>query len=284
MNERDPNYRSRQFGAGGYDRPRQAGQWQTEPMRQTGGLQQDWDEETTYGDRARERDERSSDSPRAYRETREGGDYRPRHAGHTYDGAYGNRFSSFTSEDYGGRDFYAGRGSMLGGMTPSDMYRSDYSATRWFDSDRDRHSRDYGEWREYGERRGFLERAGDEIASWFGDEDAARRRQMDHEGRGPSDYIRSDERIREDANDYLTRDRNVDATNISVSVSDGEVTLTGTVHDRWAKRRAEDVVDRVSGVKHVQNNLRVTDTGLLGAERSSTGWSSSDFGSTDKTV
>jgi hypothetical protein len=35
------------------------------------------------------------------------------------------------------------------------------------------------------------------------------------------------------------------------------VTLNGTVTSRFAKRRAEDCADDVSGVGHVQNNLRV---------------------------
>ncbi|HEY0596126.1 SWFGD domain-containing protein, partial [Sphingopyxis sp.] len=52
--------------------------------------------------------------------------------------------------------------------------------------------------------RGFFERAGDEVLSWFGDEEAQRRRERDHRGRGPTDYIRSDDRIREDVNDRLT--------------------------------------------------------------------------------
>ncbi|HKX77335.1 MAG TPA: BON domain-containing protein [Novosphingobium sp.] len=110
------------------------------------------------------------------------------------------------------------------------------------------------------DRRGFLDRAGDEIASWFGDEDAARRRQADHRGRGPRDYIRSDERIREDANDRLTEDWRVDASGVTVAVKDGEVTLNGTVTHRNAKRRAEDLVENISGVRHVQNNLRVNET------------------------
>lgn len=105
--------------------------------------------------------------------------------------------------------------------------------------------------------RGFLERAGDEFLSWFGDEDAQRRRERDHRGRGPSDYIRSDERIRDDVNDRLTEDSWVDASAISVAVSDGEVTLGGRVDSKIAKRRAEDLADDVTGVKHVQNNLRV---------------------------
>ncbi|MFA7603406.1 MAG: BON domain-containing protein [Novosphingobium sp.] len=107
------------------------------------------------------------------------------------------------------------------------------------------------------ERRGLWDRASDEVASWFGDEDAARRREEDHRGRGPRDYIRSDERIREDANDRLTDDARVDASNVTVAVDKCEVTLNGTVTSRQAKRRAEDLVDAISGVKHVQNNLRV---------------------------
>lgn len=107
--------------------------------------------------------------------------------------------------------------------------------------------------------RGWWDRAGDEVASWFGDENAARRRRMDHSGRGPANYTRSDDRIREDVNDKLTEDWAVDARNVTVAVNDGEVTLDGTVSTRLQKRRAEDCADDVSGVKHVQNNLRVQD-------------------------
>lgn len=109
------------------------------------------------------------------------------------------------------------------------------------------------------EDRGFWDRATDEVASWFGDEDAAQRRERDHRGRGPKDYIRSDERIREDANDRLTDDPRIDASNIALTVQTGEVTLNGTVDSRAEKRRAEDLVERISGVKHVQNNLRVAE-------------------------
>ena len=45
-----------------------------------------------------------------------------------------------------------------------------------------------------------------------------------------------------------------------MTVSDGEVTLDGTVPSRQQKRRAEDCVDDVSGVRHVQNNLRVQES------------------------
>jgi osmotically-inducible protein OsmY len=82
-------------------------------------------------------------------------------------------------------------------------------------------------------------------------------RMGEHRGRGPRNYTRADERIRDDVNDRLTDDGWLDATEIEIKVTSGEVILTGTVNSREDKRRAEDVVEAVSGVKHVQNNLRV---------------------------
>jgi osmotically-inducible protein OsmY len=116
------------------------------------------------------------------------------------------------------------------------------------------------------EPRSWSDKAGDEVRSWFGDAGAERRRDWDatvdasHRGRGPKDYKRSDERIREDVNDWLTDDPVLDASDITVTVSDGEVTLNGTVTSRFAKRRAEDCADSVSGVGPVQNTLRVNQT------------------------
>ena len=49
---------------------------------------------------------------------------------------------------------------------------------------------------------------------------------------------------------------------MEVAVSGAEVTLTGTVSDRYAKRRAEDLADDISGVKNVQNSIRVQQTPL----------------------
>jgi osmotically-inducible protein OsmY len=76
-------------------------------------------------------------------------------------------------------------------------------------------------------------------------------------GRGPQGYKRSDERITEDINEDLTQHPDIDASNISVEVQNGEVTLKGTVPDREMKRRAEDIAESCSGVKDVQNQLRV---------------------------
>ncbi|WP_230531611.1 BON domain-containing protein [Microvirga roseola] len=152
------------------------------------------------------------------------------------------------------------------------------------DRDRDRYetgyfgrgSRDYSE-----EDRGFFERAGDELRAWLGDPRAERRREQDmqvgefrHRGRGPKGYQRSDERIQEDVNDRLTDDPHLDASEIEVSVSNREVTLNGTVNSRFEKRHAEDLADSVSGVTHVQNNLRIqqpADAGIAGSAMSGAG-------------
>jgi len=81
--------------------------------------------------------------------------------------------------------------------------------------------------------------------------------QEHHRGKGPKGYTRSDDRIREDVCDCLTDDPMLDAGEIEVEVRNGEVTLSGTVSDRLAKRHAEDMIERVSGVRDVQNNIRV---------------------------
>ena len=80
----------------------------------------------------------------------------------------------------------------------------------------------------------------------------------EYRGKGPRNYSRSDERIKEDINDRLSDDPFVDASDIDVTVSNGEVSLTGTVDHRSTKRRAEDLAEAVSGVKNVENRLRVS--------------------------
>lgn len=77
-------------------------------------------------------------------------------------------------------------------------------------------------------------------------------------GRGPKDYQRSDERIREQISDRMSDDDDLDASEISVQVQKGEVTLTGTVQSREQKRRAEDLAEQCSGVSDVVNNIRVS--------------------------
>jgi hypothetical protein len=80
-------------------------------------------------------------------------------------------------------------------------------------------------------------------------------------GRGPKGYTRSDERIQEDVSDRLEQHGEIDASEIEVRVSNGEVTLEGTVEDRRTKRLAEDVIETCPGVKQVHNRIRVQGNG-----------------------
>jgi hypothetical protein len=135
----------------------------------------------------------------------------------------------------------------------------------------------------------FLTRAGERISSWFRGSDLMRGSREDgeprryredfgrearpipsgeHRGRGPRGYKRSDERISDEVHDRLTDDPWLDASNIDVEVKSGEVTLSGKVDNREAKHRAERLVEDISGVGHVQNNLRVDPAAsLTGAGR-----------------
>jgi osmotically-inducible protein OsmY len=97
--------------------------------------------------------------------------------------------------------------------------------------------------------------------SWTAGREPGSREEEPHaHGRTQSrHYQRSDERIREDVYDRLNDHPNVDSSDIRVSVSGGEVTLEGTVHGRREKRMAEDIAESVSGVRDVQNRLRLAD-------------------------
>jgi hypothetical protein len=79
----------------------------------------------------------------------------------------------------------------------------------------------------------------------------------DYRGRGPKDYRRSDDRIREEICDRLTDDQAIDASDVSIKVEAGEVTLSGFVASRDQKRRAEEDAEGVSGAIDVINQLRI---------------------------
>lgn len=109
---------------------------------------------------------------------------------------------------------------------------------------------------------GWSDRSGTESAGRSGFGGSSARRGSSgwiggHAGRGPKGYQRSDDRLREDVSDLLMADDQLDASEIEVSVKDGEVTLVGTVEDRWAKRRAEDLAEQAMGVRDVMNQIRV---------------------------
>lgn len=75
-------------------------------------------------------------------------------------------------------------------------------------------------------------------------------------GTRPRGYERSDERLRELACERLT-EADIDASDVEVKVSQGTVTLEGSVPTRWMKHQAEDLIDDLGNVKDIQNRLRV---------------------------
>ncbi|RAW01394.1 BON domain-containing protein [Pseudochryseolinea flava] len=171
-----------------------------------------------------------------------------------YGGTYGNvNRGGFSGNRFGsGGDYNRGRQS------------SRYAQQDYWPYEYARQDSNYGNKYEsqQGER-DWWDKTTDEVSSWFGNEEAERRREQDrrregrHRGKGPKGYQRSDERIKDDINDRLSDDAFVDASDIDVTVQNGEVTLTGTVQSRSDKRRAEDVAEAVSGVKNVEVRLRV---------------------------
>lgn len=188
----------------------------------------------------RQRDWRDYDDDRFPGEKRYGRvDPRGRHPGASTRPEERRRDGSPSSYDehYGGRAYGYG----AGGRGTEDFEEQPFSEG---DPQRD--------------ERSLWDRGVDEVSSWLGDERARERRANDQfRGKGPRNYTRSDERIREDVCDRLTESSTVDASDIDVQVGQGEVTLTGTVPTREQRRAAEDCAERVMGVMHVQNNVRV---------------------------
>lgn len=104
------------------------------------------------------------------------------------------------------------------------------------------------------------------------------RREGLHSGKGPKGYKRSDDRIREEVCEALSRSAEVDASDIDVTVKEGMVTLSGTVESRMAKREAEMCVEHLSGIEDVHNEIRVKkNEGLLSGMTGSKKESSSSF-------
>jgi hypothetical protein len=75
--------------------------------------------------------------------------------------------------------------------------------------------------------------------------------------RGPKGYSRSDERIREDISERLYHSAHIDSSEVSVTVQGGKVTLEGTVPNRWMRHAIENEADRCTGVRDIDNNIRV---------------------------
>jgi osmotically-inducible protein OsmY len=231
-------------------------------------------------------DENRYDNDRDYEDTQYGtsgtygyrGNYNSGNAG--YGGMSGNSGynsgmnSGVNSGSSYGRQNWQGENQGMGNMgTDSGRYNRNYGNEGGYENNWSRERRGYdarmGEGNNYQQQRmnrddrGWWDKTRDEVQSWFGDDEAERRRNMDrmyqesHKGKGPRNYQRSQERIKEDVCDRLTDDDMLDATDIDIEVRGDEVILTGYVNNRMQKRRAEDLAEAVSGVHNVENRIHV---------------------------
>lgn len=89
------------------------------------------------------------------------------------------------------------------------------------------------------------------------DPQLAGQRTGDFTGRGPKNYSRSNERVREDICERLTADPYIDAQELEVRCENGTVVIEGQVEERWMKHRIEDLVDATAGVKQIDNRVTV---------------------------
>lgn len=78
-----------------------------------------------------------------------------------------------------------------------------------------------------------------------------------YSGKGPRDYRRSDASIRDEACELLTRHGGIDATDININVHEGDITLSGNVPERHMRRMAEDMLENISGVRDINDQLRI---------------------------
>lgn len=72
-----------------------------------------------------------------------------------------------------------------------------------------------------------------------------------------NERMRSDQAILNDVRFEIRTDYALDLDKIKAHVKDGKVTLTGKVDSFWEKSHAYDVASRVSGVRGVDNNVKI---------------------------
>lgn len=142
------------------------------------------------------------------------------------------------------------------------------------DDDRDNEREDHGMLYNVGRR------IGEAVGDLFGtSNEHERERERGHESYlyhehheherhpGPRGYQRSDESIRDQICERLSYARRVDVSDVSVDVSNGVVSLSGTVRNRGQKYYIEEVADDTYGVIEVNNDIRVRreSTGVIGS-------------------
>lgn len=193
-------------------------------------------------------------------------------------GGYGPQAQSqFTSQRDFGRG-YAGddyrQGAYAGSYGRSEPYRSQSRGMPTWEGDRSlqgegQAQRSYGDYSRDTQSQGQQGEGRFYYGSSYGSSSQGGEQLHGFRGRGPKNYTRSDERIREDLCERLSDADEIDASNLTVTVNQSVVTLDGEVPHRRMKHWAEDMAESCSGVKDVDNRLRVR--GQESRQTSSTG-------------
>ncbi len=122
----------------------------------------------------------------------------------------------------------------------------------------------YGDWQRHSTGAGSGARGQEGLSfpgerTW-GESQFRRERQEEQRGGGErriGQRRRPDDVLARELQEILTKDPELDATEIEVEVEGGAVTLRGVVDSTDARLLAEELVESVTGVREVHNNLKV---------------------------
>lgn len=92
-----------------------------------------------------------------------------------------------------------------------------------------------------------------------------------HRGKGPKGYARSDARVRELICEALAQHPRIDASDVEVNVAGGEVSLSGSVVDRWTKFAIEELAERYVQADRIHNSVKVS------RRNDTTGWTDEEW-------
>jgi osmotically-inducible protein OsmY len=164
-------------------------------------------------------------------------------------GRYGSQGDYGVPGGYGGDNQY--RQGRFGSNAPSEEQLRAGSRSAFSDQVSYGHHAAYGT---QDNRHGYGGGAGQSQGGW---NPAGQARVGRGARRAPKSYQRSDERLKEDIYERLINRWDLDSTEVTVRVSNGDVTLEGSVPDRRTRHEIENLADDAHGVKEIHNNLRV---------------------------
>lgn len=191
------------------------------------------------------------------------------YSGNRYSSEYGRSQGTYSQRDFGQRDYGGAYGQRSPGSYGSSgaegVYGYGSSSYDRYGMNQDPYGREYGNQGRYpAQSYGGQDYQGQNYPGQGGYSQGYRGQEQgsyqgqSYRGRGPKNYTRSDERIREDLSEKLSNHHYIDASDVNVEVKNGVVTLSGTVEQRHLKHEIEDMAEHCSGVKDVENRLTVS--------------------------